>query len=738
VSSAQEINGTGLTADKVAQLGAGTNWQDAAFRTASTQNHQVTLSGGDEKTRYLVSGNVSDQEGIVLNTDFKRYGGRLNFERDLFSNFTIGVNVTASKLEQNGLSKFDDLYVNGVSNTLEYILRTPQVVPIYDGKGGYNFNNPFEKGDLRFGDRTVNGYADLVNSVSQSKSNTINGAFFAKYTITPNLVAKINAGTNISNTTQNFYAPSTSIAGFLPKGYGSIGNKRFDSRQYEFTLNYSKQLNKDHFIDALVGYTTQTTKIDFATASSSNFANEQLGYYNLQGGSTLIEPQSGGSESVLNSVLGRINYSYLNRYNLTVTLRGDGSSRFSENHKWGYFPSVGLSWNVDEESFLKGNSVISDLKLRGSAGTVGNQEIGDYKYEDTYSKNTYSFNGQLVTAYLRGNPANEDLKWEQTVQYNVGADVNFLRGKFGFVADAYYKKTTDLLLNVPVEISTGFSSVLKNIGNVTNKGVEFAVNANVVENKVWGWTLSANIAKNINEITSLGDNLNYYVNDDNSTIVKVGESLGTFYGIVFDGVVQVGDDLSKVPTPTWRPVATYGDAKFVDQDKDGNVSQENDRVVLGSIQPDFTYGFSTSLRYKSLTLFAAFHGSYGNELYNALRHTLETPSNSYNLSSVLLDRWTPTNPSTTIPRAYVASVHYIDSRYVEDASFLKLKNVTLSYALPIKLSAAPTAKIGVFANAQNLFTITKYKGYDPEVASGTDRGAYPTAKTFSFGVNITY
>lgn len=736
IATAQDIKETGLTAEKVAQLGEGTNWQDAALRTALTQSHQVTISGGDEKTRYLVSGNFSDQDGILRNTDFKRYSGRLNFERDLFSNFTIGVNASASKLEQNGLSKFSGLFVNGVSNTLDYILRTPQVVSIYDANGNYNYSNPFEKGDLRFGERTVNGLSDLLNSVSQSKNNTFIGNFFARYTIIPGLVAKINAGSNISNTTQNFFAPSTSIAGFLPKGYGSIGNKKFDSWQYEYTLNYTKQLTPDHLIDALIGYTTQTTKIDYAIASSSNFANEQLGYYNLQGGSTLLAPESGGSESVLNSVLGRVNYSYLGRYNLTATFRGDGSSRFSKNHKWGYFPSVGFSWNADEESFLKGNKVISDLKLRGSIGTVGNQEIGDYKYEDTYLKKTYSFNGQLVTAYGRSNPANEDLKWEQTVQYNVGFDLNILHGRLGFVGDVYYKKTSDLLLNVPVEITTGFSSVLRNVGNVTNKGVEFAVNSSIVESKDFGWTLSANIAKNVNEITNLGDQLDYYLSGN--TIVKVGESLGSFYGIVFDGVVQSGDDLTKVPSPSWKPTVAYGDAKYVDQDHDGKITQENDRVVLGSIQPDFTYGVSTTVRYKALSLFAAFQGSQGNEIYNSLRQTLETPTTSYNLSSVLLDRWTAERPSTTVPKANATSVTYLDSRYVEDASFFRLKNVTLSYDLPVKITAAPTTKFRVFANAQNLFTLTKYKGYDPEIANGIDAGAYPTARTFSFGVNISY
>lgn len=735
IASPQSISETGLTDEKVAQLGDGTDWQNAALRTAQTQNHQLSISGGDEKTRYLLSGSFSDQDGILLNTNFKRYNGRFNFDRDLFKNLTVGLNVTASKLEQNGLSSYNGLYVNGVSNSLDYVLRIPQVVSIYNEDGSFNYNNLFEKGDLRLGNRTVNALSDLVNSVSETKNNTLIGNFYAKYTIIPSLIAKINVGTNLSNTTQNFFAPSSSAAGFLAKGYGSVGNKKTDSWQAEYTLNYTKRINEDHYIDILGGYTTQTTTVEYSTASASNFSNEQLSFHNLQGGSTFLAPTSGGSESILNSILGRINYSYLGRYNLTATLRADGSSRFSENHKWGYFPSVGLSWNINEESFLKDNKTINDLKLRASIGTVGNQEIGDYRYEATYSTRTYSFNNKIVTAYARSNAENPDLKWEETSQYNLGFDLNLFNYKLGVVADAYYKKTSDLLLDVPVEITTGFNSMLKNVGNVTNKGFEFAVTGSILDTKEVGWNLSANIAKNINEITNLGS-LDYILNGN--SIVKKGEALGSFYGVVFDGIVQEGDDLSKVPAPSWKTTVEPGDVKYVDQNNDGKITQDDDRVVLGSSQPDFTYGFSTTLRYKSLSLFAAFQGNQGNKVCNSLRQDLESPSTSYNLLATMVDRWTPENPSTTIPKATITSATWLDSRYVEDASYLRLKNITLSYILPIKINKAASTKFKIFATGQNLLTWTKYTGYDPEVSSGVDLGAYPTAKTFTFGVNISY
>jgi TonB-linked SusC/RagA family outer membrane protein len=720
----------------IAGLGEGYDWQDAALRTAPTQNHQLTLSGGDEKNRYLISGNFTDQDGIILNTGFKRYSGRFNFDRDLFRNVTVGLNVTASKLNQDGLSSYGGLYVNGVSNSLDYVLRIPQVVPIYDGNGKFNYNNTFEKNDLRYGDRTVNAISDLVNSVSQTVSNTLIGNFYVRYAILPSLVAKISAGTNLNNATQNFFAPSSAAAGFLSKGYGSVGNKRSDSWQYEYTLNYTKQLHPDHYLDVLAGYTTQTTVVERTTAISSGFANEQLSYHNLQGGSGLISPTSSGSESILNSVLGRVNYSLKARYNLTATLRADGSSRFAANHKWGYFPSLGFSWNINEEAFLKAQKTVADFKLRASLGTVGNQEIGDYRYEATYSTQPYSFNNQLTVGYRRNNAENPDLKWEQTTQYNAGIDLSLWEYRLTFTADAYYKKTSDLLLDVPVEITTGFGSMLKNVGNVTNKGLEFEVKGSLVDNRDFSWTASANIARNINRVTNVALEAGYFI--EGNTIVKEGEPLGAFYGVVFDGIVQEGDDLTKVPVPSWKPNVEPGDVKYVDQNGDNKITQDNDRIVLGSRQPDFTYGLSTTLRYKSFGLFASFQGSQGNKVNNSLRRTLETPTTSYNLLATIAERWTSEHPSNTIPKAFITSSTWLDSRYVENASFLRLKNVTLSYILPVKIVKAPTMRFKLFATAQNLLTLTKYTGYDPEVASGTDSGAYPTAKTFTFGVNISY
>ncbi len=733
-SDVQKVE-TGLTADVAATLGEGTDWQDAVLRTAVSQSHQLSVSGGDELTRYLISGNYLNQDGIVVGTDFKRYSGRLNVERDLFRNVTVGVNVSAAKTRQDGLSTYTGLNTNRISNPYEYIARSNPVTSIYNSDGSYNYSNVFEIGDLRLGSVTVNAVSDLKNVSAVTSVNNVIGNAFLRWRLVPWLTLKLAATTNIYNTTQSFYAPSYTTLGFLAKGYGSVGTKKSDNWQYEATLEFNRTFKKRHSVTALVGYTTQTTDVGYNISTATNFSNENLGFNSLQSANVVLSPETGGVTSVLNSVLGRVTYSYRQRYNATATLRADGSSRFAKNKKWGYFPSLGFAWNVNEERFLRRNKTISALKIRTSLGTVGNQEIGDYMYEATYASHLYSFGGTTVVSYLRDNLENNNLRWEQTAAYNVGMDVSLFHSRLSVTLDAYYKKTSDLLFNVPVELTTGFSSQLRNIGNVTNKGVELAVSGTPVETKNISLNLSANIAHNVNKVTYIGGS-SYSINGN--TIIKVGESLGSFYGYKFDGIVQKGDDLSQVPSPTHKPTVEYGDVKYVDVDGDGQVTQTNDRQVLGSIQPDFTYGFSANLRYKDWSLYVSFQGSHGNELYNYQRQMLETADLSYNVSKSMLGRWTEYNPSNYLGKAYVTSSIYMDSRYVEDASYLRLTNISLGYQLPLRVESAKSLRAKVILSAQNLLTLTGYKGLDPAISGTTDYGSYPSARSFSAAVNITY
>lgn len=730
------------TQAELAKFDQGTNWQDAVLQTGVSQTHEISISGGDEQSRYLISGNYTNQDGIILNSGFERFSGRLNFDRELLQNLTIGVTATVNRSTQDALTTFeganynDSPYSHGIANSLTYALYMPPVLSIYNADGGYNYTNPFEYSYLSYYGQAANPVSDLKNSIGQTISTSVLGNFYAQYLILEGLKARVNAGANIDYITQNYFAPPYTALGLNQdiRGMGAIGNRRTDVTQLEGLLTYTKQLNPIHFIDLLAGYTYQKTKTDFSVSK----ANKLESFDNLATGNELPSI-SRKQEASFNSILGRVNYTLLDRYNLTATYRADKSTRFSKGNEWGYFPSVGLSWNVNEEDFAaRLTPTISTLKLRLTYGKAGNQEIDFDEYEQYFSTGRY--NG--APAYDMTNLGNSNLKWETTTEYNAGADVGLLNDRITLSTDIYSKKTNDLLLRVPAPLGSGTSEKqIVNAGSVTNKDFEFSVNANLIEKNSFSWTASANIARNINRIKSLGKYGELTEGDNQEQILRVGESVGSFYGYRFKGVVQSGEDVSSLPQIGSR-VPQPGDAKYEDVsgsngNADGKVTPEYDRVVLGSIQPDFTYGFSTTASYRKFDLYILFQGSQGNEVYNLLRRFLERPNDSYNMSSALLNSWTVDNPSNTIPHLNSIRSTELDSRYVEDASYLKLRNVTLGYTILVKISSSQT-RIRFFASARNLLTITSYKGYDPEVASGIDLGIYPSAKSFMGGVSITF
>ncbi|MDR3328641.1 MAG: TonB-dependent receptor [Prevotellaceae bacterium] len=730
-------------ATKLLPRGQDADWQDAVLQTGTRQSHQVSVNGGGADYRYLLSGNYSNEKGIVGNTGLTRYITRVNYDKDVLKKLNVGTNITLGRTVQQGVTN-----QSGDASTFDYTLRIPPLVPIYDNTrdDGYNYYNPFDASDYRIGDQSANPVSDLYKSTVETRNISALGNIYAQYAILPQLVAKVNAGANINHVTQNYYAPSTSAKGLLVNGYAAVGNKDYLSSLLEFTLNYKEVFADKHALELLAGYTTEHTEVEYATVAASGFNNEALTYHSLQSGDTRSGSISGGAISNLNSAFGRLNYSLLGRYNLTATFRADGSSRFPKGHHWGFFPSVGLSWNVDGEPFFD-TKIFNALKLRASAGQVGNQEIGDYLYARLYTPRNYSFGGQIVTGYTGTNFGNGELRWETTTQYNIGIDAGLWNERLSFVIDAYYKRTTDLLVNLPVERTSGMRNKTINIGDLSNKGLEFSLNAHVVDTKKLQWDVLANIATNVNRIEKLGVSSFVATGASASSIlVKEGEALGTFYGYEFDGLVQAGQE-STTPVPTWAPAVQAGDPKFVNHGGASNLIDEDDRIALGSVQPKFTYGFATRAAYSGFDLSLSFQGSEGNYLYNALRHKLETPSLSMNGSAVLANRWTPANTNTDVPRAIPTPYVTLDSRYIEDASYLRLKDITLGYTLPAKL--IPRTSIRIFVSAQNLLTFTGYTGYDPEASrnggdetngllQGIDLGAYPTAKTFIAGLSISF
>lgn len=730
-------NKGGYTDAEIAALGGGTDWQDAVLRTAIGQSHELSITGAGDKSRYAFSANYTDQDGIVLNTGFQRYNFHTNLEWELREGLRFGVNATYGRSKQQGLTTTEEQVFNsspysaGITNSFVYALLMPPVISVYNADGSYNFTNPYEYAYFAIGDHAANPVYDLKESVAENINNYLLSNVWASYRI-GDLTLKASVGLSSEKLTQNYFSGAYTSLGLATQGIGGTGNRQTDIWQQEYTATYTKDINDHHYIDALVGFTRQTSTSTYSNIRTNHYTNESLKQYNLGDGSGTYTPQTGISESTLNSLIARVNYTLLNRYNATATLRADNSSRFSKDYRWGWFPSLGLSWNVDKEGFLANVKSIDYLKVRLSGGIVGNQEIPDYAFTTSYATGSYAGS----SSYSKENASNDHLKWETTASYNLGFDLGLLKNRLNIVFDAYYKKTSDLLLVVPVGFASGVTSQLQNVGNVVNKGVELSVNATLLQRRKLQWTVSANAAYNKNEITDMGTTNDVILGSDKQQILRRGESLGAFYGLQFAGIVQQGEDVSKLPSVNGQ-IPKPGDLKFADTDGNGRIDG-NDRVILGSTQPKIVYGFSSQFSYRGFDVSASFSGSYGNKVFNALERRLEQTGDSYNVLTTVLDSWTPTNGSQTLPLATNARpFSYIDSRYVQNASYLKLRNLTIGYKFKVAGLQSVVESIRLYATASNLFTITPYKGYDPEVSSGTDSGVYPASRTFTFGVNIS-
>ena len=737
------------------------DWQDAALRTAFSQEHQISFTGGDEISRYTISGGYKDQQGIIIGTDLKRYTGRINYERNVLKNLLVGVNATGAYSDLEGLRNVDHgnsgQTAKWAANSWMSALITPQTQPIYNADGSYNYSPTPISQDLfvRDGQTVVGNPISDLNNIKTSTSNTrVIANAFAEWEVVKNLKLKANVGADLSNTKQNNYSPSYTTTGLEHNGVASVGDNRTNVWQAEFTASYDNTFKRLHHVNLLGGYTTQRTDHSGFATTVRNFANDATGYDNLSAGSDLYRSTSDRVISTLQSVLGRVNYSFDSRYNASLTLRADGSSRFAKNHKWGWFPSAGFSWNIDKEKFVHFGKDVDFIQLRASVGVVGNQEIGDYQFAATISptETPFIYNGQETVAYYIVNKANPDLKWEKTASYNVGISSGFFQNRLNVTLDAYYKKTSDLLLQVPVEGVTGYATSLRNVGSVTNKGIELEVGAILIDRKNWKWNVNANIAHNKNEVTSLGQATSIIPGIGGATlgyisplIVTVGEPLGTFYGYKFAGIVQ-SEEQAATLTPQTINKLEPGNPYYEDVNGDGVVNTE-DQTTLGNAQPKFTYGLNTTLRYKQFDLLIAIAGSYGNKLYNGLATRLTKGSTYYNSLAVVANRWTPTNPSNEVQKASNDLTVVSDSRYVENASYLRVKNIQLGYTIPVP-QITKDARLRLYLSLQNFFTITNYSGYDPEggrngaseqsgIYQGIDMATYPTAKTVQLGINVT-
>ena len=720
--------------------GIGTNWQDLVLQNSSQQNYNVGFSGGDDATRYLLSGGYFEQGGIVINSGFRRYSGRVNLERNVSKKFVAGTNLTVSNTANKIQSSDNTLGSSTVMGSLWF--NPADAVTKADGT--YNFNStvtwPVE-----------NPVANTVG-LSQERTlfNTIGNAF-AEYAITDAFRLRTSLGATAIFDRFRGFSPRT-----IPGGSANQGNATLNAGESyniinENTATYRREV-LGSALDLLGGFTVQRARGEGLNANNSRFSNDLLGVYGFGQGATLTNSAS-YSESALLSYLGRANYNIADKYLITVTGRADGSSRFGENNKWGFFPSAALAWRLIDEGFMKNQKVFSDAKVRLSYGVTGNQEIGLYNSLATLSLNNYAFGGTNVVGYATNSAApNPDLKWETTRQTNVGLDLGWLDNRISASIDAYRSTTRDLLLSVDLPAQSGFATQLRNVGSVQNTGLELQVNTVNFAGEDFGWRSSLSAAKNNNKVLALGvANQIPYTGDKGISgqtggavmVIKVGEPLSSFYGLRTNGLYQAGD---ACPITNKRPTldCVPGEYRYVDSNADGKIDA-NDRVILGNGQPDWYGGFTNEFNVGPFNMNVFLQGSFGNEILNGPAINTRNVSNLSNQTIDALNRWTPTNTNTNVPRANVNRPRELYDVHVEDGSFIRLQSLSLAYRLPQRfIGRAESARIVV--TGQNLKTWTDYTGFDPEVnsfggdarARGVDLGAYPRARTWNLGFSLVY
>jgi TonB-linked SusC/RagA family outer membrane protein len=732
-------------------LGTGTDWQNELFRSAPMASYQLSFSGGDEKTKYSISGGYFDQDGIIINSNFKRYSFRANLDREVSKNLTVGNSVSYASITSTGVLTNAGTIVPGVVTSA--ILFNP-VLAVYDStvKGGYTFENDRGK-------NLGNPIADAEKYTSYTTSSRILGNIYARYKIGSNFEFKTSFGIDGFNQKENSFGPNYLKRTLASQGEASVGTVQGLTWLNENTLTFNKRYNDKHGVNALLGFTTQKFRNESLFAYAFEFPDDRTGYHSIAAGLRPQKPSNSESQWSMVSYLGRLNYSLIDKYLFTATGRFDGSSKFSTENKYGFFPSGAFAWRVIKEDFMANAKNISDLKFRASYGLIGNQAIPPYQslaLIGPYGEGVFnSSNGsQVFTGLEPLSYVNRNLKWETTKQFDIGVDAGFFKDRLTITADYYSKKTFDLLLSTPIPTTSGFPTTILNVGNITNKGFDFDVRT-VNTTGAFKWNTSINLSLNKNNVTNLNTETDILLLG--GSLLRQGEPIGTFFGYQFEGIFQTDQEAAasavmlgqEATSADTASRARAGDRKYRDMNKDGRIDA-NDRTLLGTAQPDFTFGFNNSFFYKGVELSVFFQGSQGNKManFNALDLLSFTGQNNV-LAEAGLNRWTPTNASNKYPRASASTrdVGVFSSAIVEDASYVRLKNVTLAYRIPNKiLDRAKIKSLRIFAGATNLWTVTDYSGYDPEANTygqsttliGIDAGGYPQAKTYTVGVNVGF
>lgn len=716
-------------------LGNGTDWSKAVFSPEFMSNYSLSYGSKSDKGSLYVSGNYFDQKGIVLETGYERFVVQVNSESKLRPWLKMGENL---KLQH-------DVKKSGAYDIRNTYLALP-TQSIYDENGNFTgpTGNPLYSGDIE------NPVGKAMTVDNKTKGYNVQGSVFAEITLAKGLTFRTLGGieTNFWNT--RTWSPKYAWGSDVQlNSYLAQSSNRSITLLWDNTLTYDRQFG-EHSVNVVVGTSSQQNRYEYLGGSIQGFASDNT----QQIDNGLLQPTINGnmSEWAILSYLGRVNYDYADKYYLTATIRRDGSSRFGNGNKWGWFPSAALAWRVSNEDFLKDNNTISNLKLRLGYGVTGNQEIGNYAFASSYNTVMYNFNNNYVNAVVPTVLPNTNVKWEGQEQYNLGIDFGFYKDRLTLAVDGYVKNTNDMLVPMAVPVTSGYSDVYVpsiNAGKITNKGVEFTLSSKNFQGKDFNWTTDAVFAFNKNETKSINGDTPIITGTSglNSTIslIQAGYPVNVFYGYVTDGLFQTQADVNAhaLQTAGSDPATSTaaGDIRFKDLNNDGIIN-DKDRTYIGNPNPDITFSLNNTFSYKNFDLSVYFQGIYGNDIYNANRMYTESMSVITNQSTAVLNRWNGIGSSNSVPRAVYGDPNAnsrVSDRFVEDGSYLKLKNVNLGYTLPDSVLKTFFTSARIYFSVQNLFTITDYSGVDPEVsASGIDYGIYPMTRTYSIGANLSF
>ena len=737
---------------------AGTNWQKEVLRTAPVNNYQLTLKGGGQNSKYSLSFGYFDQEGIVINSNFKRYTMRLNFDINVNSKLKLLPSISLGRTSQSS---------NILDESVIYdaLLNSPLDLVSSDGDW---IIDPFT------GEETLNvtPVKKAKERVDNTKKNFVQLSMPVYYTIIPDLTLMVRFGASYNQSLRNKYTP-LSLVGDPARTNANISNFQSTNLVNENTLSYIRKFG-DHSLNLLAGFTAEEYYSEGATAQASGFANDNLLYHNLGSGTILLPQSSGSSRTALLSGLFRVNYNYHDKYLLTATGRTDGSSKFGENNKWGLFPSGALAWRLSEEDFIKNLNIFSNIKLRLTYGRTGNQGFPPYSSLDLRSDNKTAFNNLSYPASYASSLPNQMLSWETTDQLDAGMDVGFFDNRLSLTLDYYKKKTNRLMLDKKVPYYTGFSTIVDNVGTLDNKGFEITVDGRILD-RTFKWSTSVNVSFNKNEVMSLADGgimiPGQFESSGNyagiiGNMIIVGQPLGTFYGYKTNGIFQYGEDMSQAPKQPNSLASRPGDIRYIDisgaQGVPDGIISDFDKQILGDAMPKLSFGVTNTFDYKNFDLTIFMNGYSGNKIFNMSLYRTYSVDGFQNVAAVK-DRWrAPTldtsgnpisgtgNPSNTIPRLLSRQETrpvLVSDRYIEDGSFIRLRNITLGYNFSRGfLTKLDISRVRVYCDLQNYVTWTKYSGFDPEVSEfgdnntglGIDKYTFPMTKSVTFGLQVAF